>query len=336
MEIYIKGNSEVWGRANEDKAFHDFLATHEQDCITDKWEKDGRTMTGVAINVEDETITDTQLDMLDGMERFGLQVDMLGRKAAEHRAEKAEREDAVCDFAIDKLLPSGSGFDDAWDVSVKRGEGNTAILHCESAYEGMNEGGFYLSSIPFAVDIPMDDPDNFDIHDTFEQDIDWSLFEDEYQSKDELLSYLAETIQNNMEYGDKDGDRYAFLAEQAKNLGFATPKYDVKPRQITVTLDQEAYKALGVHPASSDLSLRYAFADGMKRLSELKAKEKAQPTAEDIYVNLAAKGIEAGRKKSQVLADMKLYGPNKVVPDCQLKNYYAEGKEKANAKDVVR
>lgn len=129
--------------------------------------------------------------------------------------------EAVEKFATDKVLPSGSGFDFAWDIDVLPDNGGTLV--CKTSYEGIDgESGMYNSSFPIVVIVPMRNPDDFEMKFPDEdKSACLEILDKEYREDPvEFLSILEQDVQNAAETFDSDAERYGFLADAADKLGF--------------------------------------------------------------------------------------------------------------------
>lgn len=173
----------------------------------------------------------------------------LAEQEAHAETQYVTKEDEIAEqamtFAEDCLLPSGSGWDYDWDISIQEDK-NTGrgILHCESYYEGINgETGMYLDAIPVVVNIPMDHADDyeFDFGKPFNGnpnkfDTATKMVEDQYieamGSMVDLFDVLEMDIMRNMEYFDSEKKRDSVLPEYAKQLGFEIPHVEAKRLQF--------------------------------------------------------------------------------------------------------
>lgn len=154
------------------------------------------------------------------------------------QTDKDELMDDVEQFTKEHLLLSGSGFDFDWDVNVeqdkKTGRG---VVHCSSYYEGIDEGS-YCDPIPVEVVIPMDDPDKYKVQPGKEFEAHRKEFEAmlevQYPNDDEvsLFEYFDDAVCNAVYQFDRENERYDFLTQHAKALGFETPHTDMQKLQF--------------------------------------------------------------------------------------------------------
>ena len=114
-----------------------------------------------------------------------------------------DNEEFLEDFADaldDHILPSGSGINSDWDISYSN---DARTISCSNAYDHMNEVGFYDATIPFKVDIPVEDPLGFSL--TFTGDDMNQAFAEE----DDLGSYLEDVIAYSLDNHAKEIKAYA-------------------------------------------------------------------------------------------------------------------------------
>ena len=114
-----------------------------------------------------------------------------------------DNEEFLEDFADaldDYILPSGSGINSDWDISYSN---DARTISCSNAYDHMNEVGFYDATIPFKVDIPVEDPLGFSL--TFTGDDMNQAFAEE----DDLGSYLEDVIAYSLDNYAKEIKAYA-------------------------------------------------------------------------------------------------------------------------------
>ena len=112
-------------------------------------------------------------------------------------------EDFLDDFADalkDHILPSGSGINSDWKISYSN---DAKHISCSNIYDHMNEVGFYDATIPFKVDIPVEDPLGFSL--TFTGDDVNRAFAEE----DDLGSYLEDAIAFSLDDHAKEIKAYA-------------------------------------------------------------------------------------------------------------------------------
>lgn len=151
-------------------------------------------------------------------------------------------------FAKEHLLPSGSGFDFDWDITIEEDpDTGRGILHCESYYENIDgETGMYMDSIPVVADIPMDDPESFVLGlgkpyngnpDDYSPEMRGVIeqYEESFGSVDEFLVAMEDDFVNYMECFNDDKAHASALADIAKQLGFKTPHRDAENLQFDLS-----------------------------------------------------------------------------------------------------
>ena len=79
-------------------------------------------------------------------------------------------------------LPSGSGFNNPWDIEFAGHE-----FYCESVFEHMNDNGMYDRNIAFMVEIPFDNAMDFRI-------VIGNQSDRKFAEADDLVSYFEDTI----------------------------------------------------------------------------------------------------------------------------------------------
>lgn len=188
--------------------------------------------------------------------------------------------ESVEKFTKDNLLPSGSGFDFAWNMDIQEDK-NTGrgVLHCSSFYEGMDEG-MYLEPLPIEIQIPMDNPDEFnlDFHgdpSNFDEAVFVeSRYGEAYGSFEELRDMLEEDVAFVMDSFDPDKKRYEFLTDAAKRLGYETPHANAKGLQFDFSKFSEQDYA----------SFKHVLETVTDRESFQKAKAQMEPRPQ-VFVN---------------------------------------------------
>lgn len=108
--------------------------------------------------------------------------------------------DNFADALNDHILPSGSGINSDWKISYSN---DAKHISCSNIYDHMNEAGFYDATIPFKVDIPVEDPLGFSL--TFTGDDMNQAFAEE----DDLGSYLEDVIAYSLDNHAKEIKAYA-------------------------------------------------------------------------------------------------------------------------------
>lgn len=235
--------------------------------------------------------------------------------------------DDVEHYVTEKLIPSGSGFNFDWDIDFVKEDDGRGTIRASSFYEGMNEGGSYLEPVAIRVDIPMDDIDAFEItidpaHDWKESDFERE-YEDVFSGFADMENYIGEVVANTMSCDnlmqDNREEYAAYLAKQAKFLGYETPVYD--ERQDLLKNFQEAQQAVAEQAKSYDDTIQVDFAKAYVKGMEEDVKE---PDANP-YINPLTRAVAHMLRDRKYLPEQidliaSRMAPEKDFPDWRGQN----------------
>ena len=281
-----------------------------------------------------ERVTETSDDYDEMLEAFGRDNNSLGASVSDgnliftpyldnHRGII----DDVEHYVTEKLIPSGSGFNFDWDIDFVKEDDGRGTIRASSFYEGMNEGGSYLEPVAIRVDIPMDDIDAFEItidpaHDWKESDFERE-YEDVFSGFADMENYIGEVVANTMSCDnlmqDNREEYAAYLAKQAKFLGYETPVYD--ERQDLLKNFQEAQQAVAEQAKSYDDTIQVDFAKAYVKGMEEDVKE---PDANP-YINPLTRAVAHMLRDRKYLPEQidliaSRMAPEKDFPDWRGQN----------------
>lgn len=251
--------------------------------------------------------------------------------------------DDVEHYVTEKLIPSGSGFNFDWDIDFVKEDDGRGTIRASSFYEGMNEGGSYLEPVAIRVDIPMDDIDAFEItidpaHDWKESDFERE-YEDVFSGFADMENYIGEVVANTMSCDnlmqDNREEYAAYLAKQAKFLGYETPVYD--ERQDLLKNFQEAQQAVAEQAKSYDDTIQVDFAKAYVKGMEEDVKE---PDANP-YINPLTRAVAHMLRDRKYLPEQidliaSRMAPEKDFPDWRGQNNGYELIHQNHLSDTVK
>jgi len=272
-----------------------------------------------------ERVTETSDDYDEMLEAFGRDNNSLGAGQCFSNLDGAR--DDVEHYVTEKLIPSGSGFNFDWDIDFVKKDDGRGTIRASSFYEGINEGGSYLEPVAIRVDIPMDDIDAFEItidpaHDWKESDFERE-YEDVFSDFADMENYIGEVVANTMSCDnlmqDNREEYAAYLAKQAKFLGYETPVYD--ERQDLLKNFQEAQQAVAEQAKSYDDTIQVDFAKAYVKGMEEDVKE---PDANP-YINPLTRAVAHMLRDRKYLPEQidliaSRMAPEKDFPDWRGQN----------------